>query len=245
MPINDGDFADLAAVIADPLFPQLDQALRSGKHIDRQVPGHFQYLTDAQAFLEEHYARYGADLVFAPDGFFYLRPVGDRLPVSRLGAPEMLVGQALALFYLEPAFLEAGFVTRVQIIERLRDLLGNARLVRGLLPRNRGNSARHRTEAKARQAVLTALRRLASLGFVEAIDDDRVGLRAPLMRFVDPARGSQDLHAALERLVVGGELDWERPETPDAATEGATEEAGAEEADDLEDEEPADDEEEG
>lgn len=231
---NDGDFADLAAVIADPLFPPLDQALRGGRHVDRQVPGHFQFLVDAQTWLEPHYARYGADLVFAPDGFFYLRPVGDRLPVSRLGAPEMLVGQALALFYLEPATLEAGYVTRVQVTERLRDLLGDARLVRGLLPRNRGNSARHRNEAKARQAVITALRRLATLGFVELIDDDKVGLRAPLMRFVDPARGSIDLHAALERLVSGDELDWERPEAPEAG-EDADEELD-DEADEADEE---------
>lgn len=232
----DSDFADLAAVIADPLFPTLDQALRSGQHIDQHQPGAFQYLRLAQPWLEAHYARYGADLIYAPDGFFYLRPVGDRLPVSRLGAPEMLVGQSLALFYLEPATLEQGHVTQSQVMERLRDLLGEEQLILGLLPRTRGYSARHRTEQRARQAVATALRRLTRLGFIRALDEDRFELGAALMRFAEPARGAEDLHAAVARLVSGGEFDWEGA----APTEGGPLRAldGAEdgeEADEMDD----------
>lgn len=202
-----GGFADLAAVIADDLFPRLDQALRSGLHVDRRAPADYHFLVDAQKWLEPHYQRYGADLVHAPDGFFYLRPVGDRLPVRRLTPAEMLVGQTLALFALEPATLEAGHVTRTQILERLRDLLGTDRVLQALKPKTRARRARHRAEAEARQALLATLRRLARLGFVELLDDDRVALRDALMRFAEPARGTEDLATALGRLVAGGEIE--------------------------------------
>ena len=101
--MNDAGFESLAAVIDDPLFPRLDQALRNGHHVDDHVPAEYHFLLEAQRWLEPFYLRYGADLVYAPDGFFYLRPVGDRVAVRLLRPAEMLVGQVLALFNLEPS----------------------------------------------------------------------------------------------------------------------------------------------
>ncbi len=210
---DDGAFPDLAAVIADEAFPRLDQALRSGGHIDAQHPADYQFLVDASPWLEPHYRRYGADLVHAADGFFYLRPVGERLPARRLSPAEMLVGQVLALFALEPATLEAGAVTRGQLLERLRDLVGNDALLVALNPRRRGGRATvHRAEANARRDVSTALRRLARLGFVDLLDEDLIGLRDPLMRFVEPARGAEDPAEALAALVRVGEVAIEDPD---------------------------------
>ncbi len=200
-------FRDLAAVIADPLFPRLDQTLRSGHHVDDHEPAVFHYLIEAQPWLEPHYLRYGADLVLAPDGFFYLRPIGDRLPTRLLKPADMLVGQALALFSLEPLTLEVGFVTTQQLLERLRDLFGE-RLPQALKPKLSAKSARHRAEKEARSAVRGALITLQGLGFV-ALDDTRIRLRSGLMRFVDPARGSEDLAATLEELMQIGELEVE------------------------------------
>lgn len=198
-------FQDLAAVIDDPLFPRLDQALRSGHHVDDHEPAVYHYLMEAQPWLEPHYLRYGADLVHAPDGFFYLRPIGDRLPTRLLKPAEMLVGQALALFSLEPVTLEVGFVTTSQLLERLRDLLGD-RLPQALKPKLSAKAARHRAEREARSAVRGALTTLQGLGFV-ALDDERIRLRSGLMRFVDPARGSEDLAETLAELMQIGELE--------------------------------------
>ncbi len=231
-----GGFPDLASVIDDPLFPRLDQALRSGLHVDRRVPGDYHYLVDAQKWLEHHYQRYGADLVHAPDGFFYLRPVGDRLPVRRLTPAEMLVGQTLALFALEPATLEAGHLTRAQILERLRDLMGTDKVLRALRPKAKAVRAQHRAEAEARQALMATLKRLARLGFVDLLDDDRVAPRDALMRFVEPARGAEDLVAALERLVRAGDVELltEDDAAEDSAAEDAPDEDAAEAEDDDE-----------
>lgn len=47
--------------------------------------------------LESFYQRYGCELVQRCDGYFYLRPSGERLGRRQLSADEMLVGQTLAL----------------------------------------------------------------------------------------------------------------------------------------------------
>ncbi|MCB9526098.1 MAG: chromosome partition protein MukE [Myxococcales bacterium] len=202
----DPPFADLAAVIAEDAFPRLDQALRSGRHVDRRSPADYQFLEDAAVFLEPHYRRYGADLVQTSDGYFYLRPVGERLPARRLTPAEMLVGQTLALYHLEPATLETGTVSLGQLLERLRDLLGNEVLVTALNHRRKATAAQHLAERKARADVVRALRRLAALGFVDLLENDQIGLRDALMRFVEPVRTAPDLSEALQALVRRGDV---------------------------------------
>lgn len=207
--MSEAGFHSLGEVIDDPLFPRLDQALRNGEHVDDQAPADYHFLLDAQRWLEPFYLRYGADLVHAPDGFFYLRPVGDRLPVRRLRPAEMIVGQTLALFSLEPATLELGYVTNAQLLERLRDLLGD-RLPQALKPKLSARAAQHRAQREARSAVRGALKRLAALGFVD-LDDIKVILRPPLMRFVDAARGGEDLAESLDRLIRMDEVELLEP----------------------------------
>lgn len=64
----------LAQALANPLFPALDSALRSGRHIGLDELDNHAFLMDFQEYLEEFYARYNVELIRAPEGFFYLRP---------------------------------------------------------------------------------------------------------------------------------------------------------------------------
>ena len=64
----------LAQAIANPLFPKLDTALRSGKHISADDLDQHSYLLDYHDELESFYSRYQVELIKAPEGFFYLRP---------------------------------------------------------------------------------------------------------------------------------------------------------------------------
>jgi chromosome partition protein MukE len=57
-----------------------------------------------------------------------------------------------------------------------------------------------------RAKVSEAVRRLASLGFVDLLSDDRIRLRSSLMRFAEPVRGSGADLEALTRLVASGEV---------------------------------------
>src|SRR5690349_22270376 len=97
----------------------------------------YEYLVDAQALLEEFYRRFGCELIQQSDGYFYLLPSGDRLGRRQLSAGEMLVGQMLALLYLDPASLQqGGTVSREAPLQRLSALLSTDVLVRTIAPRN-------------------------------------------------------------------------------------------------------------
>lgn len=64
----------LAQALANPLFPALDSALRSGRHIGLDELDNHAFLMDFQEYFEEFYSRYNVELIRAPEGFFYLRP---------------------------------------------------------------------------------------------------------------------------------------------------------------------------
>ncbi|HHH29128.1 MAG TPA: condensin subunit E [Polyangiaceae bacterium] len=199
-------FQSFEEVIADEHFPEADLALRRGRHIGRDDGTVYDYLVDALDYLEPFYRRFGAELVQRSDGYFHLLPSGDRLGRRHLSAGEMLVGQTLALMYLDPATLQhGGVIRRRALLERLSGLLGTETLVRTLNPRKRKFDERVAAET-VRTKVAEALRRLADLGFVDAVDEGMLRLRPALMRFAEPVRDLSDQRAALERLVQSGEV---------------------------------------
>lgn len=200
-------FHRLEDVILDELFPEVDLSLRQGRHLGRDDDAAaYAFLVDALDHLEPFYRRYGAELVHKSDGYFYLLPSGDRLGRGQLRAGEMLVGQALALLYLDPATLQlGGVVERELLLQRLAGLVGAEELVRTLNPRRRKFDERVAAET-VRTKVGAALRELASLGFIELVDADRLRLRPALMRFAEPVRALADPSGALERLIAQGEV---------------------------------------
>lgn len=224
-------FQSLEEVIADEHFPEVDLALRRGRHIGRDDGTVYDYLVDALDHLEPFYRRFGSELVQRSDGYFYLLPSGDRLGRRHLSAGEMLVGQSLALMYLDPATLQhGGVVQREALLQRLSGLLGTETLVRTLNPRKRKFDERIAAET-VRTKVAEALRRLADLGFIDAVDDGMLRLRPALMRFAEPVRDLSDQHAALERLVqrgevVLGDVDEDDANGEDNGTDEDDEEAG-------------------
>ncbi|MCC6991690.1 MAG: chromosome partition protein MukE [Acidobacteria bacterium] len=204
--MNNAAFDSLEAAIADERFPDADLMLRRGRHVGRDDGSLYDYLVEAQALLEPFYRRLGAELIQQSDGYFYLLPGGDRLGRRQLSVGEMLVGQVLALLYLDPASLQhGGLTTREALLQRLSGLLGVEALVRTLNPRKRRFDERIAAET-VRVQVGEALRKLADLGFVDAIDATRLRLRPALMRFAEPVRGLADPADALARLAARGEV---------------------------------------
>lgn len=199
-------FHRLEDVILDDLFPEVDLQLRRGRHVGREDDAAYTFLVDALDHLEPFYRRFGADIVHKSDGYFYLLPSGDRLGRSQLTPGEMLVGQALALLYLDPSTLQlGGVVERDILLQRLSGLVGTDELVRTLNPRRRKFDERVAAET-VRTKVSAALRGLSDLGFVDLLEGDRFRLRPALMRFAEPVRALADPSAALQRLIEQGEL---------------------------------------
>jgi chromosome partition protein MukE len=223
-------YTSLEEVLQDPVFPDVDLALRRGRHIDLDDAEWYAFLSDAQPHLETFYRRFSCDLLRVTDGYFYLLPSGDRLGRRHLSRGEMLVGQALALLYLDPATLKASGVVPVgQLLELLVSLVGQERLIVALNFRKSPPKDARVAEETARKEVASALRGLERLGFVERFPEDRLRLRTPLMRFADPVRGLTDPTRALQQLVARGEVTVEVSE-PDDADEDYAEAAEEEDA---------------
>jgi chromosome partition protein MukE len=200
-------FARLEEVLLDDLFPDVDLDLRRGRHVGREDGPAYDFLLDAQEHLEPFYRRYGAELVQRTDGYFFLLPSNDRLGRRRLTAGEMLVGQTLALLYLDPSTLQHNrTITRELLLQRLSSLVGTEVLIRTLNPRKRKYDERVAAETVRRQ-VEKAVNSLAKLGFIHVVDSDRIQLRPALMRFAEAVRGADESTAALERLIASGEIE--------------------------------------
>jgi chromosome partition protein MukE len=220
---NPHTFEDIGQVVEHELFPDVDLALRRGRHIDREDAAWYSFLTDAQGPLERFYRRFGAELVQRSDGFFFLLPTGDKLGRRHLSPSEMLVGQGLTLLYLEPATVEQGGVTsREQLLAQLSASMGTEQLMLAFNAKKRRLDERVAQE-NVRLRVSEAVRRLAGLGFVELLGDERIRLRASLLRFAEPVRGSGADVEALSRLVASGEvaLTAELDEEAEAEAEAA------------------------
>lgn len=231
------DYVTLEDALLDDTFPDVDTMLRRGRHVGREDHDAYAFLVDALDHLEPFYRRYGAELVHKNDGYFYLLPSGDRLRRRLLSAGEMLVGQALALLYLDPASLDrGGVVTRALVLERLASLLSTEELVRILNPRRRRFDERIAAET-VRTKVTTALRTLADLGFVDLLSDEELRLRPALMRFAEPVRMLDDPDAALERLVAQGELEVPVDDPGTAELEEPDDENDTDDRDEADDEE--------
>lgn len=195
-------YNSLEAVVQDDLFPVIDLALREGRHIASDEPAEFAFVREAQVFLEPFYRRYGCELVQVNDGYFYLRPSGDRLGRRHLSSAEMLVGQALALLYLDPATVQSGGAAlRGQVVELLDNLVGKENLVQALNRRRSGKRSERVAHETVRREIDQALRSLARLGFVEVLEGERLRLRPPVLRFAEPVRGLGDPAAGLQRLI--------------------------------------------
>jgi chromosome partition protein MukE len=232
-------YAELQDVVMDPSFPELDLALRRGRHVDRDDLAWYTLLTDAQHHLETFYRRFGCELVHRSDGYFYLLPTGDLLSRRQLAPGDMLVGQALALLYLDPATVErAGRITAEDVVAQLVIVLGSDGLIRAFNPKLKRRYDERIAQKNVRTQAGSAIRHLASLGFVDLAEDGNLKLRPSLLRFAEPVRGMSAPAEALARLVAlgevalvtdaGGEPDepGEEPEEPDEEPEEPDEEPG-------------------
>ncbi len=199
----------IAEVIEQPEFPAVDVALRKGRHIDRDDSEWFALLHDGQEHVEAWYRRYGCELIYKTDGYFYLLPTSDKFPKRQLGAAEMLVGQTLALLYLDPRTVEGGgVITRDGIVEQMVTVLGADTLIRAFLP-NRKRVDERVAQKEVRSKIADATRRLAGLGFATQLPDDKWQIRSSIMRFAEPVRGVDDPIEALARLVAQGDVSLE------------------------------------
>lgn len=196
----------MVQALANPLFPALDSALRSGRHIGlREIDNHL-FIMDFQSELEQFYQRYNVELVCAPEGFFYLRPRSNTL-ISRsvLSELDMLVGKVLCYLYLSPERLaHEGIFTLQELYEELITLAEEGKLLKLINPRSSGSDLdRQKLYDKAK----TSLNRIRRLGMVQFISADFTKFRImeAIFRFGVDVRSTKDAQEAQLKLIRDGE----------------------------------------
>ncbi len=195
----------LAKAIANPLFPALDNLLRSGRHIGSDDLDNHAYLLEFELELAQFYQRYNAELVRAPENFFYLRPRSTSL-ISRsvLSELDMLVGKVLCFLYLSPERLaHEGIFTYQELFEELIALADEKKLLKLVTNRASGSDL---DRDKLQDKVRTSLRRLRRLGMILTIGEEgKFRISEAVFRFGADVRTSDDIREAQLRLIRDGE----------------------------------------
>lgn len=197
----------LAQAIANPIFPELDSTLRSGRHIGIDELDHHAFLMDFQLELEQFYQRYNVELIRAPEGFFYLRPRSTTLiPRSILSELEMLVGKVLCYLYLSPERLaHEGIFTLQELFEELISLADENKLLKLVNQRSTGSDLDRQKLFDKVKTALNRLRRLGMISFIVGNDSSRFRINESIFRFGAEVRSSDDAQEAQLRLIRDGE----------------------------------------
>lgn len=196
----------LAQAIANPIFPELDSTLRSGRHIGIDELDNHAFLMDFQGELEQFYYRYNVELIRAPEGFFYLRPRSTTLiPRSVLSELDMMVGKVLCYLYLSPERLaHEGIFTIQDLYEELMTLADENKLLKLVNQRSTGSDL---DRQKLNDKVRTSLNRLRRLGMVFFIgsDSSKFRITESIFRFGADVRSGDDVREAQLRMIRDGE----------------------------------------
>ncbi len=195
----------LIKALANPLFPALDSQLRAGRHISSDDMDNYAFLTDFDSELGAFYQRYNAELVRAPEGFFYLRPRSTSfIGRSVLSELDMLVGKILCFLYLSPERLaHEGIFTNQELYEELLNLADEKKLMRLVTNRATGSDL---DKEKLFEKVRTSLRRLRRIGMVLTVgDDEKFRISEAVFRFGADVRVGDDIREAQLRLIRDGE----------------------------------------
>ena len=197
----------LAQAIANPIFPELDSTLRSGRHIGIDELDHHAFLMDFQLELEQFYQRYNVELIRAPEGFFYLRPRSTTLiPRSILSELEMLVGKVLCYLYLSPERLaHEGIFSLQELFEELISLADENKLLKLVNQRSTGSDLDRQKLFDKVKTALNRLRRLGMIYFIVGNDSSRFRINESIFRFGAEVRSSDDAQEAQLRLIRDGE----------------------------------------
>ncbi|RXJ72432.1 chromosome partition protein MukE [Veronia nyctiphanis] len=195
----------LAKAIANPLFPALDSVLRAGRHIASEDMDNHAYLIEFETPLAHFYQRYNAELVRAPEGFFYLRPRSTALiGRSVLSELDMLVGKVLCFLYLSPERLaQEGIFSTQELFDELLTLADEKKLMKLVTNRATGSDL---DREKLFDKVKTSLRRLRRIGMIVPVGENgKFRVSEATFRFGADVRAGDDAREAQLRLIRDGE----------------------------------------
>ena len=195
------------------MFPRIDTALRSGRHISADEFEQHSALVEYHQELEIFYGRYQVELIKAPEGFFYLRPRPSAdIGTTVLSELDMLVGKVLCYLFLSPDRLASeGVFAMGELQEEVLSLADEKQLLRMVNSRSGGTDL---DKKKLLEKIRTSMRRLKRLGMITPWQQRQIPgqrVRVPLRRRCALRRGSR---AVQLRMIQEGEAIFHDDEMP-------------------------------
>ena len=183
-------------VLNDKRFPSIDVSLRKGIHFTEDDIDAYQFLVGSREILADFYSRYGAEVIYDPEGYIFLAPKEGVFRQATLKPGEMILGQVLALFTTDPRSLRDGGKIQIDdILLRLSHLLPVDQLANLFYAQRKRKSRTDLDEKKFRENAEKYLRTLCNLGFAIQTKDGCIRPLKSIFRFTPFARStaSRDL----------------------------------------------------
>lgn len=208
----------LIEAIEHPLFPSVDMALRSGKHISHGLLAEYLFLNDHFPSLQALYQRYHVHLLQASERYFYLRPQATSLIPRRVLSPlEMLMGKTLCLLYLDPKRISLQNRFSIEmVLTQLFSLLDPIQLMRLVHPRAQGSDLDKQRFLEKLKSALFQLRRMGMITFCKSqlgepriVKSDTIfQINEAIFRFAAELRTDATPHDAQKAFILQGEAAW-------------------------------------
>lgn len=183
------DMTTMTDLLTDKRFPVIDVALRKGIHFTEDDIDSYKFLVEAREPITDFYGKYGAELIYDPEGYVFLAPKEGIFRQGRLKPGEMVLGQVLALFTTDPRSLRDGGKIKVEdILLRLMHLLPTDQLASLFYAQRKRKSRTDIDEKKFKETAEKYLRTLCSLGFATWTKDGYIRPFKSVYRFTPFAR---------------------------------------------------------
>lgn len=205
------DMTTMTDLLTDKRFPVIDVALRKGIHFTEDDIDSYKFLVEARDPITDFYGKYGAELIYDPEGYVFLAPKEGVFRQGRLKPGEMVLGQVLALFTTDPRSLRDGGKIKVEdILLRLMHLLPTDQLASLFYAQRKRKSRTDIDEKKFKETAEKYLRTLCSLGFATWTKDGYIRPFKSVYRFTPFARTTakrENVQADLEEKELITVLD--------------------------------------
>ncbi|MEI8027885.1 MAG: chromosome partition protein MukE [Pseudomonadota bacterium] len=192
-------------IFCDKRFPAIDVALRKGFHFTEDDLDSWQFLVKNKTLLSDFYARYNAELLYDSEGFIYLSAFDSLFKQQKMRPSDMIVGQVLALYLVDPTILRTGGkIKKEDVISRITHLIPSEQIPYLFYAARTRKARTDLDDIKFRESIEKSIRLLDSLGFLSVDRDDMIRPHTSIYRFAALAKVKDGRDTVLEQLVNQG-----------------------------------------
>jgi chromosome condensin MukBEF MukE localization factor len=192
-------------IFYDKRFPAIDVALRKGFHFTEDDLDSWHFLVKNKQILSDFYSRYQAELLYDTEGFIYLSAFDSLFKQQKLRPSDMIVGQVLALYLVDPTILRnGGKVRKEDVISRISHLIPSEQIPYLFYAARTRKARTDLDDIKLKEAIEKSIRLLESLGFLSLDREELIRPHSSIYRFAALAKVKDGRDSVLKQLTSKG-----------------------------------------